>query len=345
MKKPWVWVVIALGASCFLCTAGGVALTVLGAVTGSDDTGRVSEAPTGGAPGAAGGFAFTAPAGWTSPGAGRWSTQVKDGTAVLTVEVLRLPALPGLGQPADTLATLWRDRIGADWDGVSSTPLVMRRFVGNGARAHFTSAPLRPKGGGTVTRVSVYLVEAGDRLEPLVVLQQYDDPTTNAQVMKDQMAPYSWDTTHRLVEQVIAGLAGSPVGLPLVSDDEVAGDWRYSTGNALQWVNTLTGSTSMTTVSYSVDYAFGDDHHFTYRFQGASGQVGALNFQGDRDEGEWKLEHDVLVLEGGQRTVKYLVAGAARAPGGQRALFLLPEKQWSLAPGAVAMHGELYVEK
>lgn len=343
MKKTWVWVLVALVAACFVCSAGALGLGLLGAFTAGEDASTVA-APTG-APGAAGGFSFTPPEGWTSPGAGRVSTQVKDGTAVLTVEVIRMPAISGVGEPAEKLAAFWSERIGADWDGVPATPLVMRRFVGNGARAHFTSAPLRPKGGGTRARVSVYLVEAGDRLEPLVVLQQYDDPTTNAQSIKDQMAPYSWDTTHPLVEQVIAGLAGSPVGLPLVSDEELVGEWRYSTGNALQWVNTLTGSTSMTTVSYSVDYGFGEDHQFTYRFQGASGQVGALEFQGDADEGEWKVEHDVLVLQGGARTVKYLVAGAARAPSGKRALFLLPEKQWSLSPGAVAMHGELYVEK
>jgi hypothetical protein len=342
MKKTWLWVLIALGGSCFVCAAGGLALLALGAVSGGDGMGQASPARSEGTPGAPGGFSFTAPQGWTSPGPGRWLTQREDGSARLTVEVIRLPAIAGLEQPAEKLAAFWRDRVGADWE-VGETPLVLRRFVANGARAYFTSAPLRPKRGGTETRVSAYLVEADDRLEPLVVLQGYDEPGQYASII-EHMAQFSWDKTHPLVEQVIAGTAGSPVGLPLASDEEVAGRWVHSTATSMQWVHTITGSTSMSTVSYSVKFEFGEDHHFTYSFQGASGEVGAMQFSSDKDEGEWRVEHDLLVLEGKQGTKKYLIAGAGRQPGGKRTLFLMPERQWSLSPGALARSGELYVE-
>lgn len=133
--------------------------------------------------------------------------------------------------------------------------------------------------------------------------------------------------------------------MPLVSDEEVVGQWTYSTGSHLQWVNTLTGATGMNTVSFSIQFGMSDDHRFTYKFQGASGQVGALQFSGESDEGEWKVEHDQLFVTGEQRSRKFLIAGAARTPEGKRSLFLLQHPNYSLSPGAVARHGELYVER
>jgi hypothetical protein len=343
-KKLWLWVLVAVGGSCLLCTAGGAVLLGLGAISG--EGGQTSGSASGGTtgqPGAPGGFTFTPPSGWTSPAQGHWRVEVQEGGATLGVELIHLAAVSGLDQPEAKLATLWAERIGADWQGVSATPLVMRRFVQNGARAHFTSAPLTPKAGGLTTRVSLYLVEAGDRLEPMVMLQTYSSPGTY-ETIQEHMLPYSWDKTYPRIEEAIAGMQGSPVGLPLVSDEEVAGEWSYSTGSHLEWVNTLTGSTSMTMVSYGVRYQFTDGHEFTYRFQGASGAVGAMNVSQDSDEGDWRVEHDQLLLTG-KRVTKYLIAGAARSPEGKRTLFLLPEPQWSLSPGAVAANGQLFVEQ
>lgn len=343
-SKAWVWVVVAAAAGCVVCSAGGALLFGVAAFTDADAPGAQGPEAPEGQPGEAGGFSFTPPQGWTSPGAGRVAWTGKDRDAVLGVEVIRLPAISGREDGEAKVARLWSERIGADWDGVKAAPMVLRRFVANGARAYFTSGVVKPKGGGIDTRVSVYLVEAGDRLEPLVVLQTYREDTTFGETTVNHMAQYSWDTTHEQVEQALAGVRGSPVGLALVSDDEVVGTWNYGSSTAAQWVNTLTGSTSMTAVAYSVDYVFGDDHRFTYKYGGASGQVGAMQFGTDSDEGEWRVEHDQLVVSGKSQR-KYLIAGAARTPQGKRSLFLLPHPRWSLAPGGLAQNGELFVEK
>ncbi|WP_224244377.1 hypothetical protein [Hyalangium gracile] len=73
-----------------------------------------------------------------------------------------------------------------------------------------------------------------------------------------------------------------------------------------------------------------EDYSFVYQYAGASGQVGAMLFGTEDDEGEWSVKHDVLTLTGQKRTRRYLMPGYLA---------------WSLYPGAISRHGELYIEK
>jgi hypothetical protein len=348
-KSPIAWVLIFVGGATALCCTGTLGLMALGLFAEDDTAASASLAPMPGAagrtgqPGAPGGFAFDAPKGWRVIGEGRHLIEEKDRQDILGVEVVRLPSVPGLEDGEGKVARLWHERIGADWNGVTSTPPVLRRFVSNGARAFFTASPLRSKKDGALFRLSLYLVEADDRFEPLVFIQSYvpENP-----IARDMSAGLSWDTSHRNVELALAGVRGSPVGAPLVDDTEVVGNFAYGTGSSLQWVNTFTGATSMTAVSYNIKYAFSGDHTFVYAYAGASGQVGAMQFGKENDEGEWSVKHDVLTVAGQVRTRKYLLIGAARTPEGRRTLYLMPEHPaWSLYPGAIAQHAELYVEK
>ena len=345
-SRVLIWSLVVAVASCGLCGVGTLALSALGLMAGDDSPGDSPAAPTAHAaaqPGAPGGFAFDPPQGWTSPGQGRVLQQRKEGDELISVEVIRLPAVPGLDGAEAKLAQLWTQRVGADWQGVTGTPLILRRFVSNGARAYFTAAELRPLNGTALTRVSLYLVEADDRLEPLVFIQGHADPT-HLSVTQDTFARYSWNASHAFVEAAIAGVRGSPVGLPLVADEAITGRFLYSSGANAQWVNTLTGATSMTAVSYSVRYTFGEDHRYAYQLKGASGVVGAQRFDSEHDEGSWRVEHDQLILTADSgKTRKFLIVGAPLTPEGKRALYLLPEPQWSLAPGNLSTHGELYV--
>lgn len=67
------------------------------------------------------------------------------------------------------------------------------------------------------------------------------------------------------MEEALKGVRGSPVGLPLVDDAEVVSHFVYGTSTAAQWVNAYTGGTTMTAVSYSIDYTFGANHAFQYK--------------------------------------------------------------------------------
>ena len=322
-------------------------LVTLGLVSGSGPgasagTGATARAAVG-QRGAPGGFAFDAPEGWKTQPDGRFILEWPDTYgAGLGVEALRLPGIPGLDDGEGKVTRLWRERVAADWNDVPPSPPVLRRFVANGARAFFTGGVVRHKGNGRSFRVSLYLVEADDRFEPLVFIQSY----LSSGPGEAMSASLSWDTSHEKVEAALTGVRGSPVGLPLVADSEVAGAFVHSSSAMAQYVNTFTGSTSMSGVSSSGEYAFGADHTFQYKYVGASGTVGAMTFGSENDQGTWSVKHDVLTVAGAQWTRRFLLIGAARTPEGKRALFLMPEKpSWSLVPSAIATHGELYIAK
>ncbi len=333
-----LWVGLTAAALCALCGAGTVGLVALGVIAGNADPAVGGADRPAGQPGVAGGFSMRLPASFTPVSEGRWRHEQVDGQRRHTVDVIKLAAVPGVGDPAGALKRLWNEVIRRDWPDAPQTPLPLRRFVNNGARAHFSSAALQPQGNQNKSLVSLYLVEAGDRLEPLVVLQEYFDDSVGAMMV----ARGSWDVTHPAVDALLKLVEGSPVGLPLVMDDEVQGAWVTASGASQQYVNVLTGSTTFSAVSSSVRYQLAADHAFAYQYAAANTQLGSTTFGGQRDQGTWKIEHDLLVLEGEARTTKYLIIGAGLVEGDRRTLYLMPEPHWSLSPGAIAQHGELF---
>jgi hypothetical protein len=350
--SPWLWILLILGGLLLfllLALAGLIGLALMDEDEANADgeaavlSQQDSPAARAGRPGATGGFVLPLPAGYAGNGQGRYLYAQPDGTARLTVELIRLPALPGTANPAERLATLWTGTIAQDWDGTTPTPLVLRRYVGNGARAWYTGGQLRARPSGLVFYVSLYLVEAGDRLEPVVFLQGYEDPSGFIST-RDMMAGLSWPGSYdAAIEPTLRAMQGSPVGLALFQPSELAGSWVHSSNSTAQWVNTVTGSTSMSTVAYAVYYVFGGDGRYSYRFQGASGMVGALQFGGEDARGQWRIEDDQLLLgadSGKQR--RYLILSAATAPDGRRTLLLMSEGRYVFAPFAIAA-GEMFV--
>ncbi len=336
-----MWVLLGIGGLCAVCGAGTVALVGLGVIAGATD---MTDMKGGGSPsagqreGAPGGLAFTVPASFAPVSEGRWRFEKPDGDKRHTVDLIRLPAVPGLEDPIAKLTQQWNATIVRDWPNAPKRVLPLRRFVNNGARAYFTSATLTAANADHPSLVSLYLVEAGDRLEPFVVLQEYFDTSVGASIV----ARFSFDQTQPAVEEVFKGVEGSPVGVPLVDEAEIAGAWKYGSGASMQYVNVITGGTTVNSVSYSVSYAFGAGHDFTYDYAGANTQFGNTQFGSDRDTGSWRVEHDLLVLDGERRDRKYFIVGAGPGPSGKRVLYLIPEGHWSLSPGAIAQHGELY---
>lgn len=333
-----LWVLLAVFGLCAVCGAGAVAVLGLGVIAGaSDGLGVGSPATREASPGAPGGFSLRVPPGFTPVSEGRWRQVIQEGDKRHSVDVIRLPSIAGLDDAQPKLQRLWHDVIVRDWPGAPDAVLPLRRFVANGARAWFSSAAILAPNAKEKSLVSLYLVEADDRLEPLVVLQEF-----SSELPTYAGAQFSWDTTHPLVEELIKGLEGSPVGLPLVDDAEVAGAWKYSSGASMDYVNIVTGSTSFSAVSSSTWYDFGADHDFTYRFSSANTNLGSTTFAGETDRGVWRVEHDLLIVEGEQRTRRFFIVGAGLGPKGQRVLSLMPEGSWSLYPGAIASRAEHY---
>ncbi|MCU0701892.1 MAG: hypothetical protein MUC96_35765 [Myxococcaceae bacterium] len=181
------------------------------------------------------------------------------------------------------------------------------------------------------------LVEADDLLVPLVIVQGCDTNEPGALMI----IQYSFPKSHALVEQLLAAASGSPTGLPLVDDREVAGEWTFADTNTLQWAHAATGATAVTAVMRSAELSLEADHTFTSAVTGGAGRAGQMKFASEREAGTWKVEHDVLVLTTEASTRKYLIAGATRGPDGHAMLVLQPEP-WSLGPNA---EFELYVAK
>jgi hypothetical protein len=334
-------VLLAVGGLCAVCGAGTVALVGLGVIAGATDSmgaGGSSSSSPAGSRGASGGFGFTVPASFTPVSEGRWRFEKVDGEAKHTVDVIRLGAVPGLDDPHGKLTQLWNAVIVRDWPGAPTRVLPLRRFVQNGARAHFTSATLTAPNAKHASLVSLYLVEADDRLEPFVLLQEYLDDSVGA-VMK---ARGSFDVTQAAVEELMKGVEGSPVGRPLVDEAELVGAWKYGSGSHAQYVNVITGSTSFSAVSYTVRWRFDGDHSMAYETTSANTRLGDTTFAGEKDSGSWRLEHDLLLIDGDRFDRRYFIVGAGQGPDGKRVLYLMPEGHFSLSPGAIGFHGELY---
>ncbi len=321
-------VAAALVGMSFICCFG----TLLLGLMGGEETAPTAPRVIGGA-----GFTFSPPASFQQVGEGHWRREQRDGTEVYWVDVKRLPPIAGLAGAEAQLSAQWRQLLSGAYEQVHA-PLVQRRFVSNGARAHFGRARLLRPGNPEPVMVSLYLVEADDRLEPFLVVQGCDTTAMGSQMIIN----FSFPKTHVFVEELLATVQGSPTGGPLVSDDEVAGHFVFGDTSTAQWINTVSGATSMTAVARAVDFTFNGDHTYTYSFTGGSGQVGAIQFGTDKDQGRWKVEHDLLVLTGEKYSRKYFITGAPRGPDGQQVLLLQSEPTWSFSPN---VENEVYVRK
>lgn len=315
-----------LACSCLCC--GGVLLL------GDDAKG------TAGAPGGVSGqgFSMTLPPGFTDKGNGVWEHVVVDDTQTRTLKVTRLNAVPR-GDPQAMLTQLWRELVTSKPEYAQfGPPLPQRRFTENGARAHFMRTRVWVNQSDSGRYISIYLVEADDEFVPLVITQDIAETSMGAAMLIN----YSWGKSHVPVEELFKHLHGSPTGAPLLDDEELIGHFVMGDTSTAQWVNTLTGGTSMTAVARAIEYTFEDDHTFSYQFSGGSGVVGAMKFGTEKDTGRWRVEHDVLVIDGDLRDRKLFITGAGRGPKGEKLLLLQPEPNWSLAPQA---ENELYLTK
>lgn len=324
------------GVKVTLAVVGGLVVLSGLCCLGTVATGLVAGVALGGAPQASGGaqaaptgtgFGFSPPASFAQRGAA-WRRAAGSET-IDFVEVSRLPAVEGLDVPEQKLAALWARHVVPAFKPLPihdriPTPMVQRRFVQNGARAHFMRARLVRPQNDDGAFVTIYAVEADDRLEPLLVVQGRDGSTLG---IND-----AFGTTHAWIEELLQGVTGSPTGQPLVSDEEVVGFFKSGSTSTAQWVNTMTGATGMRGAALAVEYHFEDDHSFTSRSAAGAGEMGAMKFGVQEDQGTWEVKHDVLVVDGEQFDQQYLITGATRGPEGRWLLVLQPRPHWNFAP-------------
>jgi hypothetical protein len=227
-----IGVVVGLGAALMMCCLGTVAL---GVFTADDDVPPVAVG-TGGL-----GFFIAPPAEFTADGPGHWGASIQDGRNRLWLDVQQLSPIEGTDDVDAKLTALWSRILSNGYDD-PKPPLIQRRFVANGARSHFARATVRRTGNPDPVMVSLFLVEADAQLVPLFFVQGCDTNEPGALMI----ITYSFPKTHALVEALLAGVNGSPVGRPLLDDMELVGDWSFADTGTLQWAHQTTGATAVT---------------------------------------------------------------------------------------------------
>lgn len=279
--------------------------------------------------GAVEGFTFAPPGGWAVEGA--WHVRKKTektgtGDNFRTAFIRFPPSIEAGADMGAALRELWKLAVPAELAGRHSS-MVYRRYIGDGLSAQFIHGAGLEQGRRSNSLFSVYLIDLGSRWQPVVVAQTYEDPGNAIQSIESMMAGFSYAETAGMAEEFLATLrCPAAKGRPLVSKDALVGDYSYGSSSNLQWENIYTGAQSMTVVSYGGTLNLKADGSYAYTFQGASGQVGALKFATDKDQGTWDLAGDLLVLTPagtGQKERRYRVGGLTVFQDGVKVAVLL----------------------
>lgn len=283
------------------------------------------------------GFTFTAPQGWTSDQV--WHVRKKQDSnsdSYSTAHVRFPPSIEAARDAGVALRDLWKEAVPAELAGRHSG-MVYRRYVGDGLPAFFIFGAGREKNRKSDSLFTLYLLDLGDRWQPVVVAQTYDDPHSFSETIIGMMASLSYAGTAALAEEILATLrCPAAKGRPLVSKEALVGNYGYGSSANLQWENIYTGATSMTVVSYGGTLDLKADGTFDYSFQGASGQVGALKFATDKDQGTWDVKGDQVILtskNGKERVHRF--AGLTSFSDGVKVAVLISRKD--VTPNGVNM--------
>lgn len=269
-------------------------------------------------------FTFTVPAGWVVEGAWhvcrKGDPQGNDRTT-RTAFVRFPPAIDAAGDMGTKLGELWKTSVPEELAGRHSS-MVYRRYVGDGLPAQFIFGAGREKGRVSDSLFSLYLIDLGSKWQPMLIAQTYDDPDTNVQAIVGMSARFSYAETAATAEAFLATLRG-PKGRALVSKEALVGDYSFGNASQLQWENIYTGATSMTVVSYGGTLNLKADGSYDSTFQSASGQVGALKFASEKEQGTWDVKGDLLTLSAKGKSSSYRVAGLTRFQDGVKVAVLL----------------------
>jgi hypothetical protein len=283
------------------------------------------------APAAAGlapGFVYAAPADFKKNGA--WyikSTVENRSSAEYTNCLIRFPnAIPAQGNMGDALRKLWETEVPAELKERYG-PLVYRRYTGQKLLTQFIFGSGKENGRRTDTVFTIFLVDCGRYWQPVVMAQTYED-TGSFLAGESMSASFSFNDSVMYAEPFLASFrCPGQERASLVDKAAMVGDYHFGSGASASWINTYTGSSFMTAVSYGGDLFLKADGTYSYRFASASGVVGAQTFGSENAKGRWSVEGDLLTLTPTSGTVtsvrQYRVAGVTQFADGNKSLVLL----------------------
>lgn len=299
--------------------------------------------------GLAPGFAYTAPADFKKNGAWYIKTTVENrSSAEYTNCLIRFPnAIPAQGNMGDALRKLWETEVPAELKGRHG-PLVYRRYTGQKLLTQFIFGSGKENGRRTDTFFTLFLIDCGRYWQPVVMAQTYED-TGDLLAGESMSASFSFNDSVMYAEPFFATFrCPGQERASLVDKAAMVGDYHFGSGASASWINTYTGSSFMTAVSYGGDLFLKADGTYSYRFASASGVVGAQTFGSENAKGRWSVEGDLLTLTPTSGTVtsvrQYRVAGVTQFADGNKSLVLLEPRDPPI-PQKVSDGSNVYTTK
>lgn len=304
------------------------------------------------------GFTYTLPTGWQEDKKEEGITLTgvmktgRDNT-VATLLVATGGAVENTGNPDALTTDIWQKLVltifAPSSSSASATPPVYRRYVGNGMRCFFAyESQMRLKNGGSFPigndirmeqiAVSLYVVEVGKRLYPLVVMHL-------CQFSKDRE-----DAHTTLLEPLLKSFK-APAGAqkkPLLTKADVVGSWRKSTASPTGSLVTSGGTYVGTSGSATeIVYTFRPDG--TYSSDGAMyfrNTFGSKMFTG-KNTGTWHIEGgNILVVKGKKEGSggRFPFLGVSRKDGVRTLILAGDDKPRQLSMDAILYNYGPYVE-
>lgn len=301
------------------------------------------------------GFSYSLPEGWVEENGWLSCRQAYLTSDLIGANVRMLPAVKATGDLGATMRDLWAKNLPEELRGKESG-MVFRRYIGDGLPAHFIFGQGQVKGQQADSLYSLYVVDCGQYWQPFIVAQTWHDPTTEHPLGTQFSAPLSFGYSADIAEVFFRTLkCPSGKGLPLVDKSALVGNYSYGASSSLQWENVYTGASTMTFVSYGGTLNLAANGKFTYTFSSASGQVGAANFGGQKGNGTWKLEGDILTCkfaefeqsDGAYKATEYVyrVAGVISYSDGSKVLVLKQKLDMPINAVTVRDSSEYYSTK
>ena len=242
-----------------------------------------------------------------------------------TTIVVLTGALPMAGSLQQTFRKHWREQILTILEG-KENPFVMSTLLGPGIRSGFVQASMKSRQTGSNWSVSYYVVDAGTKVYPVMVLQ--------AGFLKEQQAA---------LDQLLRSLripGGAPPARPLASKAELARSWSTTSSSVTNYVNTYSGAHAGTSVSaYGIYYVMKPDGTYTNTFAGFTNSTRIK----EKAKGTYKLVGDLLLFtDSNGRTTKNRFLGIDTPPGATGPIMLLLNPAYSLTSSNIGLYGERY---
>jgi hypothetical protein len=285
-------------------------------------------------------FSYSLPSGWTEGKENGLTVLTGTTNAGTALRVVLLGTVPNPGDLQAATAEFWKQMTVSSFtplDPPGESPPIYRRYVGSGVRAFFTYYPyMRAKNGSSFNiggeqvpaiPVSLYVIESGKNIYPLIVLYLCSSSHENQRLH---------DT---LLEPLFKSIKGS-VGTarkPLVTAAELAGTWKQTLVSVSGSLVTRSGvdagaagGGTMRTYVLLPDGRFSGDATGFHR-----GTLGTTNTAKD-DTGTWRLDGHVLVMKDSRgQTVRRPFLGINRDKKNGSRLLTLGEENPS---GALPMN-------